>query len=92
MIKVLTLAPTGGGWGILFSKLDIKEGFWRIVHADGKEFNFAYVLPNHQVNLIEVAVLLVLQMGWTYSPSFFCAASKTIQDVTATYMAKPVSS
>ena len=34
---------------IHFSKLDIKDGFWKIVCAVGEEWNFAYVLPNHMV-------------------------------------------
>ena len=29
------------------SKLNIKDGFWRMVCAVGEEWNFAYVLPNH---------------------------------------------
>ena len=32
---------------IHFSKLGIKDGFWRMVCAVREEWNFAYVLPNH---------------------------------------------
>ena len=32
---------------VQMSKLDIKEGFWRIMCAKGQEWKFAYVLPNY---------------------------------------------
>ena len=32
---------------IHISKLDIKDGLWRMVCAVGEEWNFVYVLPNH---------------------------------------------
>ncbi|KAL7460985.1 hypothetical protein ACHAXS_001421, partial [Conticribra weissflogii] len=31
---------------VFFSKLDIKDGFWRLNAQNGKEFAFAYVLPS----------------------------------------------
>ena len=47
MIEALAAAPMEGG-DIMFSKLDIKDGFWRMVCEEGEEWNFAYVLPNHK--------------------------------------------
>ncbi len=63
-----------------------------MVCADSKEFNFAYVLPNHEGKPIEIVVPSVLQMGWTYSLPFFCAASETARDVAACYMMEPLGS
>ena len=40
MIEVLAAAPLDGD-DIMFSKLDIKEGFWRMVCEEGEEWNFA---------------------------------------------------
>ncbi|KAL7546620.1 hypothetical protein ACHAWF_015384 [Thalassiosira exigua] len=67
-------------------KLDIKDGFWRMVCAEGQEWNFAYVLPNHPGEPVEVVVPSALQMGWALSPPFFCAASETARDVAASYV------
>ena len=75
---------------IFFSKLDIKDGFWRMVCELGSEWNFAYVLPNHPGEPIELVVSSALQMGWALSPPFFCAASETARDVCASYMEEPV--
>ena len=46
IIKAMATAPVDGG-DIMFSKLDISDGFWRMVCKEGQEWNFAYVLPAH---------------------------------------------
>ncbi len=46
IIKALANADPGKG-NLQFSKLDIKDGFWRMVCAAGQEWNFVYVLPHH---------------------------------------------
>ena len=43
IIKALATAPLSED-PIHFSKLDIKDGFWRMVCAFGEECNFSYVL------------------------------------------------
>ena len=48
---------------IHFIKLDIKDGFWRMVFAVGEECNFAYVLPNHTEAPNKLVILSALQMG-----------------------------
>ena len=63
-----------------------------MVCAKGQEHNFAYVLPNHPGKPVEVVVPSALQMGWTLSPPFFCAASETARDVAASYVKEPVGS
>ena len=70
MIEALAAAPLEGG-NIMFSKLDIKDGFWRMVCEDGEEWNFAYVLPNHEGDPVEIVVPSALQMGWVLPPPFF---------------------
>ena len=68
-----------------FSKLDIKDGFWRCAVNDEDAWNFCYVLPSlHQTNDIndtEIVVPNSLQMGWCESPPFFCSSSETARDV-----------
>ena len=67
MIEALAATPMDGG-DILFSKLDIKDGFWRMVCEEGEEWNFSYVLTNQKGGPVEIVVPSVLQMGWALSP------------------------
>ena len=85
IIEALASAPLEDG-DIMFSKLDIKDGFWRMVCEKGQEWNFAYVLPSHPGHPPEIVVPSALQMGWVLSPPFFCAASETARDVAASYV------
>ena len=68
-----------------FAKLDIKDGFWRMIVNDHDAWNFCYAIPpsDHQASLdtIRIVVPNSLQMGWTESPPFFCAATETARDV-----------
>ena len=67
---------------VLFSKINLKDGYWRMCVSADDAWNFAYVLPKLDEN--EPTVLVVpdaLQMGWSESPPFFCAATETARDV-----------
>ena len=68
-----------------FCKLDIKDGFWRLIVSKEDAWNFSYVLPSSDktaaLNDIEIVVPTSLQMGWCESPPFFCLASETARDV-----------
>ncbi len=44
------------GRDIMFSKLDVKNGFWKMVCQAGEEWNFAYILPNHPGQPVETVV------------------------------------
>jgi len=91
IIEALAFAPKGEDDGpIMMSKLDIKDGFWRMVCEAGQEWNFAYILPNKPGEPIEIVVPSALQMGWALSPPFFCAASETARDVAQTYVAEEI--
>lgn len=75
--------PTADG-PILFCKLDIKDGFWRMSVPTKDEEQFCYVLPQlpgQPPEEIQLVVPSSLQMGWTSSPAFFCAASETGRDI-----------
>ena len=67
IIEALATAPLSQE-PIHFSKLDIKDGFWRMVCAVGEEWNFAYVLPNHPEAPTELVIPSALKMGWTLYP------------------------
>ena len=68
-----------------FTKLDIKDGFWRLAVNNDDAWNFAYVLPSEDPNIsiddIEIVIPNSLQMGWCESPPLFCSASETGRDV-----------
>ena len=72
----------------VFSKLDIKDGFWRMSVSEEDAWNFCYVLPS--INTLtslddtEIVVPEALQMGWCKSPPFFCAGTETARDIIAT--------
>ena len=75
---------------IHFSKLDIKDGLWRMVCAVGEEWNFAYILPNHPEAPTELEIPYALQMGCKLSPCFFHVASETARGVAESYAHKRV--
>jgi hypothetical protein len=67
---------------ILFSKLDIKDGYWRMVVPADDEWNFVYILLKDSPDkLTRLVIPSSLQMGWCNSPAYFCAASETARDV-----------
>ena len=70
IIKALAMVPEGDG-DILFSKLDIKNEFWRMVREEGQEWNFACILSNHPDQPPRIVAPSALQMGWVLSPPFF---------------------
>ena len=63
-----------------FTKLDIRDGFWRLVVSDTDVWNFCYVLPqfNKVKNIedIKAVVLNCLKMGWCESPPLLFVALK----------------
>ena len=66
-----------------FSKLDIKDGFWRVKVIDDA-WSFFYVLPLDKVNgsMDEIKKNPnSLQMGWCESSPFFCAVTETIRNI-----------
>jgi len=75
---------------IFSAKWDIKDGFWRLVCAEGEEWNFSYVLPQPEGAPAKLVVPTSLQMGWVESPPYFCAASETARDVATQYAETPV--
>ena len=73
-----------------FTKLDIKDGFWRLAVNDVDAWNFCYVLPastpSSNLDDTEIVVPNSLQMGWCESPPLFCSASETARDIIATLL------
>ena len=88
IIWSLARAPDTGV-PILFSKIDLKDGYWRMVVNEHEAWNFAYVLPTNNINdPIQLVIPNALQMGWSASPAFFCAATETARDIAEQYYAE----
>jgi hypothetical protein len=59
-------------WEVRWSKIDLSNGFWRMIVQAGQENNFVYELPDHPKHPGKWFVVpSALQMGWTNSPAFF---------------------
>jgi hypothetical protein len=66
---------------IHFSKLDLADGYWRMVVAPEARWNFAYVMPSAPGTPTRLVVPRALQMGWNESPAYFCATTESVRDV-----------
>ena len=75
------MRDTPPGLHILFSKLDISDGFWRLVVKEEDCFNFAYVLPQAAGEPTRLVVPAAVQMGWVESPSLFCTVTESARDL-----------
>jgi hypothetical protein len=75
------MRDTPAGLHILFSKLDISDGFWRLVVKEDDVFNFAYVLPQPAGEPCRLVIPAAVQMGWVESPSLFCAVTESARDL-----------
>ena len=68
-----------------FCKIDIKDGYWRMIVHEDDSWNFCYTIPPESTSTplddIQIVVPCSLQMGWCESPPFFCAASETARDI-----------
>ena len=71
---------------IPFSKLDLADGYWRMVVEDGQKCYFAYVMPGTPGTPTMIVVPRALQMGWNESPAYFCATTETVRDVAQTWI------
>jgi hypothetical protein len=76
------MRDTPHGVHILFSKLDIRDGFWQLVVGDEDSFNFAYVLHQPPGEPTRLVIPAAVQMGWVESPGFFCTVTESARDLT----------
>jgi len=76
------MRDTPAGLHILLSKLDISDGFWRLIVQDADSYNFVYVLPQEAGEPCQVVVPAAVQMGWVESPSHLCRVTETARDIT----------
>jgi hypothetical protein len=69
-------------WEVRWSKIDLSDGFWRMIVQSGQEHNFVYELPPNPGRPGKWFVIpSALQMGWTNSPAFFCTTTEATQQI-----------
>ncbi len=73
-----------------FAKIDIKDGFWRMVVAPEDAWHFCYAIPpaSPTEDILDSLIVVPdsLQMGWRESPPYFCTATETARDIIQTFM------
>jgi hypothetical protein len=63
-------------------KIDLSDGFWRMIVQAGQEHNFVYELPPHPEHPGKWFVIpSAQQMGWTNSPAFVCTTTEATQQI-----------
>jgi len=73
---------TDSEWEIDWQKIDLSDGFWRMVVADGAQWNFVYQLPKREGDTeTHYVVPAALQMGWKNSPAYFCNATEATRSL-----------
>ena len=64
-------------WEILWQKIDLSDGFWRMIVEAGKELNFVFEMPQRPGDERRYFVVpSALQMGWQNSPPYFCTTTE----------------
>jgi hypothetical protein len=75
------MASTPKDQEIRLSKVDLSDGFWRLIVEPEQKHNFCYVMPDPPGARTRIVVPSALQMGWAESPGYFCAATETGRDI-----------
>jgi hypothetical protein len=78
VLDIMSQCPSGQD--LFFQKIDLSDGFWRMLVEEEARWNFCYVLPTPPGDPIQLVVPSALQMGWAESPGFFASATETIRD------------
>ena len=63
-------------WEIMWQKIDLSDGFWRMIIEAGEEHKFVFQMPARAGDDTTYYVVpSSLQMGWKNSPAYFCKAT-----------------
>jgi hypothetical protein len=67
-------------------KMDLADGYWRMVVKPEVRWNFAYIMLLAPDTPIWLVIPSMLQMGWNKSPAYFCATTETAQYVAQSWI------
>jgi hypothetical protein len=62
---------------ILFSKIELTNGYWQMIITKESRWNFAYILPGRPGCPLQLVILSTLQIRWNESPAYCCAPTET---------------
>ena len=79
LYRIVTADPAEGP--VYLMKLDLADGFYRVPLRDSDIPLLGVAFPVAPGEPPLVAMPLVLPMGWTESPPYFCSATETIADL-----------
>jgi hypothetical protein len=63
------------------ARLNLADGYYRVPLSPTASLELAVVLPGDGIHEKLIGIPLSLPMGWTYSPPYFCAFTKTATDI-----------
>uniref|UniRef100_A0A7S4NFY9 Reverse transcriptase domain-containing protein n=1 Tax=Odontella aurita TaxID=265563 RepID=A0A7S4NFY9_9STRA len=66
---------------IMLSKIDLPDGFWRMIVSDEDRWNFCYMMPDPLGSPLRIVVPPALQIGWCKSPAYFASATETGREI-----------
>jgi hypothetical protein len=76
---LLHMFDTPCTWTIVWFKLDLSDGFWRMVVQHDQHLNFVFQLPKRATDaVVHYVVPASLQMGWKNSPAYLCTATQSM--------------
>jgi hypothetical protein len=67
LFHFMALSPQDQEIGL--SKVDLSDGFWRLLVEPAQKWNFCYVMPDPPGSRVRIVVPSALQMGWAESPA-----------------------
>jgi hypothetical protein len=69
-------------WEIDWQKVDLSDGFWRMIVEHGEAYNFVFQLPARPGDATKYYVIpAALQMGWKNSPAYFCIGTEATREL-----------
>jgi hypothetical protein len=71
---------------IHFAKIDLADGYWRMIVDPDERWNFVYVMPSLPGQPVRLVIPSALQMGWNESPAYFCATTETARNVAQSWI------
>ena len=66
---------------VMLAKIYLSYGLWRMIVEEEAKWNFSYVMTELTDMPPSLVVPSALQMGWSESPEYFCAATETGRDL-----------
>jgi len=80
-------------WEIDWQKVDLSDGFWRMIVEAGEEHNFVFQMPPREGDTEKYYVVpSSLQMGWKNSPAYFCTTTESTCTLIQRLLALTISS